>query len=531
MLFHLEHDYATKSPAILGVESMQSYQYTEISSDPKSLARKPKSKAEAYGQVLTPMAIAVHMLDRLEIGAGPQHLLDPCIGPATFPKALSQSFRDSSNITIDAFDIDKEMIALSMGWERNSSIKIEIKEKDYLLVFNKKKYDCAVLNPPYVRQEWICKKEDYRRYFKENFDISIPGTSNLYVYFIVKVISELKYGGKFSCIVYDSWQNTIYGKWLQEFISKMCVNIEIENVTLPFHWRLIDATIITAKKRSALSARTNSTINFVKESFTSKFDGFDTIDNLFLTRRGLRLKQANFFISNLSQKDKEASALFIKKSSSLDGYIVPDNHEETVLLVNKDHNDARTILALELRLKKALLEPKKNIPILTWFRERPSRWYLHQNSQWAPILFNYYLRKRPKHIFNPNRLFSDNFYGTTPKGKLDPFAWLAILNSTATAISLLEQARNQGSGLAKLQLFEYRKARIVDINKWLPQDVKKLIDLGRDLAASKSNYDKIIIRIDTLIASIHAKDALRQDHLMSVFDEIDKQARKPKEKV
>ena len=41
-------------------------------------------------------------------------------------------------------------------------------------------------------------------------------------------------------------------------------------------------------------------------------------------------------------------------------------------------------------------------------------------------------------------------------------AALALLNSTAVCVDVLARSRNQGGGLAKLQLFEYRETRVPD---------------------------------------------------------------------
>ncbi len=79
----------------------------------------------------------------------------------------------------------------------------------------------------------------------------IPGTSNLYVYFVVKIISDLKPGGQFSCILYDSWQSIRYGASLVDYLNENCSSIQFEAVpNQPFHGRLINATILYGTKRS-----------------------------------------------------------------------------------------------------------------------------------------------------------------------------------------------------------------------------------------------------------------------------------------
>ena len=126
---------------------------------------------------------------------------------------------------------------------------------------------------------------------------------------------------------------------------------------------------------------------------------------------------------------------------------------------------------------------------MTWFEQRPKKWSSHDRAPRDVILFNYYLRRRPKHILNLEmRVYSDNFYGITPRDGLSPYCWLAALNSTISAVGILANARNQGSGLAKLQLFEYRDSLILDIRKWSRHELDVLESFGRELA---EQIDKI----------------------------------------
>lgn len=183
---------------------------------------------------------------------------------------------------------------------------------------------------------------------------------------------------------------------------------------------------------------------------------------------------------------------------------------------------------LERRLKQALVSPKDNISILTWRKERPDTWAVHHNAQWAPLLFNYYLRKRPRHIFNPNRIYSDNFYGLTPLSNIPTQAWLAALNSTVSSIGILEQARNQGAGLAKLQLFEYRAASIIDLTIWPQKDIEKLTFLGQLLIDGREDVTELLSRIDELVANVLADDRLKPHSINEILLEVELNARRPK---
>ncbi|MCE0490342.1 N-6 DNA methylase [Pantoea sp. Mb-10] len=497
------------------------------SGDPKSNARKPRTKAEALGQVFTSVELANQMVRGLGISENEvrQRLLDPCVGPATFPQAIERLISRDCKVEIDAIDLDEDMVKLTTNWSISSHRPININDADYLEYNVDCLYDFAILNPPYVRQEWITKKHQYKSLFKERYGVSVPGTANLYVYFIVKVIADLKLGGKMACIVYDSWQTTRFGQWLKSYLNENCSWVKVETIPdLPFDGRLIDATIIYAKKGFS----NGDLFQDHKNSLLHGVHGLSALENLFDTRRGLRLKQSNFFMTKLVNAENEGSSPFVKKVALIPGFVVPDNHPEAALLVTSTKVNDRALETLERRLELALISPHDNVSILTWRKERPETWAVHRNAQWAPLLFNYYLRKRPRHIFNPNRIYSDNFYGLTPRSEIPTQAWLAALNSTVSSIGILEQARNQGSGLAKLQLFEYRAASIIDLTIWPQKDIEKLTFLGQLLIDGREDITKLLLKIDELVANVLADDRLKPHSINEILLEVELNARRPK---
>ena len=117
-------------------------------------------------------------------------LIDPCVGPATFPISIERNV--SPRLEIDAVDIDPRMCAITTDFSKRSRHHIQVSNGNYLVCNTRKQYDFAILNPPYVRQEWIRQKRSYRSIVGSDEVTDIPGTSNLYVYFIVKVLSDLR---------------------------------------------------------------------------------------------------------------------------------------------------------------------------------------------------------------------------------------------------------------------------------------------------------------------------------------------------
>ena len=79
-------------------------------------------------------------------------------------------------------------------------------------------------------------------------------------------------------------------------------------------------------------------------------------------------------------------------------------------------------------------------------------------------------------------------------------AALALLNSTAVCVNLLARSRNQGGGLAKLQLFEYREARVPDWTAFSKKALTRFAEFGLALMRSPSEAESTLLDIDRLLA-------------------------------
>jgi hypothetical protein len=119
-----------------------------LSGDPRSEAKKPVAIQLRWGQVPTPDGIAIKMAERLlrNRTAQPINILDPCVGLATFPRALARAgmLRDKDEITL--FNIDPKMIAESSKWARKQGLRFTAECADYVGVALKPEYDYAIFN-------------------------------------------------------------------------------------------------------------------------------------------------------------------------------------------------------------------------------------------------------------------------------------------------------------------------------------------------------------------------------------------------
>lgn len=499
--------------------------------DPRSEARKPEDKTERLGQVPTPPGIAIRLVASL-LGRlhGPK-ILDPCVGLHTFPEALIRYQEGSSRTELTCVDVDPEMVECTEGWSTQNGVPASVVLGDYLAMPMNQTFDGAILNPPYVRQEWIDKKRDYRELFASRYDVAVPGTSNLYVYFIVKVLQDLRPGGAFACIVYDSWQSTRFGQWLAGYLQHECTELSVEPVHgTPFDGRLIDATILTGLRRrsSAPSPIPEPAIGNPRSSPFSGIPGFEPLASLVPTRRGLRLKQADFFLTTSRDIPRKGATPFLKKVAKVPGFCVPRSHDEAAFLITEPAQNSAAFEELLHRLSQAMADPADNVSILTWYRERPETWFRHRPAPYAPVVFNYYIRNRPRHISNLRHRYADNFYGMTPKGEESPFTYLGLMNSTAVCTEILAHARNQGDGLAKIQLFEYRQVLIPSLRALDGPSKESLQALGEQLAHHPEHADDTVREIDSVIYQAFGHPCLAPEAVHRKYLECDAAAKRPR---
>jgi hypothetical protein len=123
-------------------------------------------------------------------------------------------------------------------------------------------------------------------------------------------------------------------------------------------------------------------------------------------------------------------------------------------------------------------------------RKNPGRFEIEGVA--GPILFNYYIRKSPRHLWNASNVaVADNFYVSAPTdGFPAEVAWL-LLNADKYLEPIVSASRNQGNGLQKLQLFEYKNVVVPDWRLLPGKEVAKLLRLSRTLIAREASYSAV----------------------------------------
>jgi hypothetical protein len=443
-------------------------------------------KTKLLGQVFTPSLIAKEMVDLIvkSNSFSKLDILDPCVGPATFLKAFT-SVQSSLNISYHGFDIDPEMVKYTKQYANKLSIKSKISKNDYLEV-NLKSFspNAIIMNPPYVRHEWINleKKAKYKSLIEKSYKNTIDGRSNLYIYFLLKSFHELMDNGILCMIVYDSITSSSYGKKALDMILAYG-DIEYQKtIQAPFENTLIDAKILLIRKKLNKKQKPIESARKIKNTTLLK--------NLFDARRGTGLINSKLFIAKENDPFFKYAKPFLKKqplnkllihSSSITqkAYIFEKGEHISTKLIKWLNSEADILCTTKVNSKTLENKIKTN-----------DAWQYH-TLHTAPILFNYYIRNNPRFLYNADHLpFSDNFYGLYPKNINSTTAWLLLNTQTYIGCILLE-ARNQGNGLKKIQLTEFKNASIPDWRLFQKNDLAKLNKLAQKLIVTPSSFDLI----------------------------------------
>ena len=213
-------------------------------------------------------------------------------------------------------------------------------------------------------------------------------------------------------------------------------------------------------------------------------------------QRGISSIANKFFIQQ--QKTFEESIPFVKDVTSITSFNIKS--ELFYLLALNGHISEKTQKHLDNAKKEILAEGEKFKALKEQIEHNPN-WYKVQLKKPGNLLFNYYLRKNIDFLLNEELHYSsDNFYILNVEKHL--LANFAILNSSFTRISVLLHSRNQGNGLRKIQLYEFKDIPVIDSNKLSNETIAKL-EIAAEKLKSVSRFsegkDEMINEIDEIL--------------------------------
>ena len=419
------------------------------------------------GQFFTPNEVSKEMHRRVSKYLPKKKLIiiDPCVGKGSLIKPFLTSNRKSE---FYCFEIDKKFCKEIEVNLKKQDIKLKIFNKDYLLDNHLEgKVDFSIINPPYVRQEWIDTKSKvkYIENFKSFFQEEINKKSNLMVYFLLKTITDLKIGGIACVIVYDILENSKYGKDFFNIFYKYCEVLEKYPLKTPFDDVLIDAKVYIFKKKEREVYNPSS----IKKNNSNETS---SLGELFPSLcRGIGLRSKKVFVMNTEDdlKFKKFTKKIILNAKSIEKKTRKISPHNAFLFVD----EKQIPLALKKYLsEKSLKTTKKDIKSFT-----------HKQKK-SQIIFNYFFREKPYFSGNPLKInVSDNFY-LMDSSDLSLEAIIVLLNSKYFINPIKKNSRNMGSGLSKIQLYEFKETIVPN---WKKLDKKTLKKFEKELLANKEN--------------------------------------------
>ncbi|WP_348824224.1 Eco57I restriction-modification methylase domain-containing protein [Flavobacterium aestuarii] len=522
-----------------------------FSKDFDTTAKIPKQN-ENLGQVFTSAILAKFMIGLLKESLNNNStILDPCIGPNTFFKAMSDDFL---NCNLKGIEIDINLINEEIKKFFENNKRTLIKGSFFDLPVNEK-FDLIIQNPPYVRQELLtdgANSKDSIRYNSSFLLSTIPSQSNLYIYFLLKSILHLKDNGVMVAVIYDSWLYSSFGKFLKESFLKLGHLDSIYHFKKSaFENAEIGATVIKFVKNkshrksmsyfplndlSDLRNYTGLKVNCLKlkqqELLAHNFNNHSVINfksNLFKPlktivsqpiQRGTSAVVNSHFI--FSKNELPELKPIVKDVSQIKTYTV--NQENAFILAINGSISKETSKYLESVKNEILRTPIEKYKAVKRDIETKKDWYKINLKSRGNFIFNYYLRNNIDFIYNPNKLLSsDNFYSLYITSK--ELANFSILNSSFTRLSTLNNSRTQGNGLRKIQLYEFKEVKVMDVNKLSEMTLKKLDLLGTQLM-NVNRYEKeqkhLIEQIDLVLLDEYNKQhnsSLTIDELNSEIKE------------
>ena len=478
-----------------------------------------------FGQVFTPDFIANFMISLIKGKINKNSsCLDPCVGQNIFFKTLIKKTKYKQLVGIE---IDEELITKDLLHFYKSS-KTKFYNIDFFNYDIKNKFEIIIMNPPYVRQEEIVGKINNKSIIKskfKNFKLFATKKSNLFVPFLVKALIQLKKEGILVAITYDAWLYTDYGKIFKRYLwENYCIKKIIHFENGAFEGISVGATIILIENKKNqnfieyYNFKFPSELKDIKSSKIITLDKLDFInfsnpkakyinfdEDIFIpidklidskVQRGINALKNNLFLFKY-KKFNNFCYKIIKSPNEIKNYSI-EKEIQYILKAPKVVSDKSIKKYLELIKQQILIKPESFKALSQIINNQ--FWYEIKGNQNYNIIFNYYFRKNIDFILNNNNyLVSDNFYNFNLKESI--YEKFAILNSNITRFSILKYSKTQGEGLFKIQLNEFRKIKVINLNKISRENKLQLAKLGKELSLKNrkessniiSNIDKILI--------------------------------------
>lgn len=470
------------------------------------------------GQVFTNKSVAQYMVSLLTKKQSGS-LLDPCFGDGVFiDAALAQGF---SNIV--GYELDE----LLFDSVRKKYPKLRLSNQDFLKTSTVNKFDAIIMNPPYIRHEKIddlkslgITKKTIR---KDPIYRMLPGTANMYMYFLIKAINLLKENGELVVIFPCSWLNTKGGEGFKQLVFEKCSLLKQITVSGEAFEReaLVEVVILHIIKSKDPVVAEHIHMNIADGTMSErlivdekiKLSFFYPFKKIGSVRRGITTGCNDFFI-NPPVKSNAYVADIISSPKSIFGYTSCSAELDKVLVIEKYSQLDKETHDYVRAWKKKILTEKKPKTLFNKIRNGNENWYCLNNSDCEGILFSYFVRNDMKFVFhNRKTLVRDNFYIIS--SKVDKMLLFALLNNYYTYFQLEKSGKKYGAGLLKIQRYDIENLMFPNVDEFSFEDISKLRKLAKSLIITSNT--ELIDEITTIISKYSAvsNDTIKEMYINS----------------
>ena len=174
------------------------------------VAATPLEHRKSYGQFFTPQPIADLMASWV-MEMSPSVVLDPAVGTGALTRAC---LRADDNVRITAFDTDKHVLQYADFLGR----AVDLRQADYLRSDIHELFEGVIMNPPYIRHREFRDYADVRQRLSVASRFVIPKSANMYIYFCIKAILQLRPGFRGSLLIPTEWMNSNFADTFKDFL-------------------------------------------------------------------------------------------------------------------------------------------------------------------------------------------------------------------------------------------------------------------------------------------------------------------------
>ncbi|EMM78905.1 N-6 DNA methylase [Leptospira santarosai] len=521
-----------------------------------------KNKNKFLGQFFTPERVAGFLVDwilgaeRIASQGNLKRILDPAIGNGIFFESVLDKCPNLDAEWV-GFDLDTQCLSASRSALENRISKASILsfyDQDFLLQKENQKFDAILCNPPYRKISDKNYSRELIQQFEGKSDRKLPGTANLYVFFLLKCLNLINVGGRAAFLVPQDFFNSGYGVFIKfalqesgllhslflfspqdslfdEAITSSCIllleNSEKEKKS-GFYWTRLKPGFFSDTSKLPLSSVESIQTDWIsfpdpeekwspifhrlekkthtgekKTDFEKKeFDHFVPLTEFGKFTRGIATGDNNFFL--FTKEMVEVSGIPEKYFKAC---IPKSQYARNKIFLHSDWEElsrkGAKVWLLDVKLE---FDPKDSLALQNHLqsgitrgvhqRFLPSRrknWYTQESKSACPILASSFHRTEIRIVRNfSNVVHLTCFHGFNPVSNMEEWvdALYAYLISSVSKKDLEARRREYARGLWKAEPGDLNSLWVPDFRRFDSQIQKELRTLVFDLKEARFSSER-----------------------------------------